>query len=275
MSYKETIDYLYQQGIEVPEIVIVLGSGLSTFAELIEDKLIIPYSSIPGFVDSTVQGHEGNLIFGKISGANVVCQQGRFHYYEGWSMEQIIYPIRVFAKLGAKYYFATNAAGSLNSSMIPGQLVLLKDHINFMGANPLRGENKSEFGVRFPSMHNAYDSKLRSIALEVANSHDIDLKEGVYIAVSGPSFETKAECKMLADWGADVVGMSTVPEVIASVHSGLRVLCCSVVTNMTNIFHSEAHSHEDVQKAAELAKDNLQKLISQVIYRLNNVKKGI
>ncbi len=269
MNYKEAVEYIKSRCKQTPEVAIVLGSGLSSFADTIQNKVVIPYSEIPGFVQSTVEGHAGNLIFGTIGEKFIVCQQGRFHFYEGWTMEEITFPVRVFSLLGVKYYFATNAAGSLNEALQPGQLMILNDHINFMGVNPLRGDNKSEFGVRFPSMHEAYDNGLRELAKVVAKENKIDLAEGIYVAVSGPSFETRAECRMLAGWGADVVGMSTVPGVITAVHCGLKVFTCSVVTNMTNIFHSEAHTHEDVQKAAELAKDNLQTIISQIIERLD------
>ncbi|MBN2829850.1 MAG: purine-nucleoside phosphorylase [Candidatus Cloacimonetes bacterium] len=268
MDFNIAVQYLKQRCGAIPETAIVLGSGLSTLADLIEDKIIIPYKDIPGFVQSTVEGHSGNLIFGNLSGKRVVCQQGRFHYYEGWSLEQITFPVRVFALLGVKNYIATNAAGSLNETMTPGQIVLIKDHINHLGVNPLRGVNLSEFGVRFPSLHDAYSYQLRELALKTAQENAISLKEGVYIAVSGPSFETKAECKMFASWGADVVGMSTVPGVIVAVHCGLKVLAFSVVTNMTNIFHSLEHTHEDVQKAAELAKDNLELIISQILKKI-------
>jgi purine-nucleoside phosphorylase len=183
-------------------------------------------------------------------------------------MDEVTLPVRVFALLGVKNFIATNAAGSLNAELQPGDIVLIKDHINFLGANPLRGANLTEFGVRFPSLHDAYNAELRALAKGTAGEHAIKIQEGVYIAVSGPSFETKAECKMFASWGADVVGMSTVPGVIVAIHSGMKVLAFSVVTNMTNIFHSQAHTHEDVQKAAEMAKENLQLLISQILKKI-------
>ncbi|MDP8233024.1 MAG: purine-nucleoside phosphorylase [Candidatus Zophobacter franzmannii] len=265
MNYKEAVQYLKERCGAQPEFAIVLGSGLSSLADLIEDKIVIPYDEIPGFVQSTVKGHKGNLIFGNLSGRRVVCQQGRFHYYEGWTLEEVTFPVRVFAKLGVKYYLATNAAGSLNVKLQPGQIVLLEDHINFIGENPLHGPNKEEFGIRFPSLHEAYDIQLREIVKKSAIANDIPIEEGVYVAVAGPSFETKAECRMFATLGADVVGMSTVPGVIVAIHSGLKVIAMSVVTNMSNIFHSNAHTHEDVQKAAELAKENLEKLISQIL----------
>ncbi|HOE91888.1 MAG TPA: purine-nucleoside phosphorylase [Candidatus Cloacimonadota bacterium] len=264
----ETISFLKHKISINPLVGIILGTGLNDLATEVENKIEILYEDIPGFVRSTAPSHQGKLIAGTISGMPILMLQGRFHFYEGYTMEQVTYPIRVFKKLGIKYLFVTNAAGSLNPTMRPGNLVLLNDHINMMGTNPLIGKNLDEYGERFPSMNEPYDNELQSIACSFAETQNIDMQQGVYCAVTGPSLETKAECKLFASLGADLVGMSTVPEVIVAVHSGLKVLAISVVTNLSNIFHDQAHSQEEIRDNAKIASNNLINIIKHIINEL-------
>ena len=257
---------------------IVLGSGLGAFADDLQDAVRIPYEQIPGFARSTVEGHAGQLVLGKIDGADVAVQQGRFHYYEGYDMQQVMLPVRAFGLLGIKNIFLTNAAGSLNSDMLPGSLMLIADHLNCLGVNPLRGPNDSRFGPRFPDMTEVYAREFRAIALEEATaiSHErfekgadekpIDfLNAGVYCALSGPTYETPAEIHMYRQLGADAVGMSTVPEAIAAKHMGLRVLGISCITNLAAGMSSEPINHEEVMetgaKVAEVFKELLRRII--------------
>jgi len=231
-----------------PETAVILGTGLNSLAEIIENPVNINYKEIPGFPVSTAPMHEGKLIAGNIQNKNVIFMQGRLHFYEGYSMPEVIFPIRVLKALGVKKLILTNASGSLNKELLPGDLVLIEDHINLMGTNPLIGENFEELGSRFPSMNDPYDKQMRNAALSISKENSFDLKSGVYVAVSGPSMETKAECLMMAKMGADLVGMSTVPEVIVGIHSGMKILAVSAVTNLSNIFHSEPHTQEEINK---------------------------
>lgn len=247
------------------EVGIILGTGLSNFADYVSDKTVIPYDEIPGFVKSTAPSHKGNLIAGNLNGKKVIVLQGRFHYYEGYTLQQVVFPTRVLKALGAHTLIVTNAAGSLREEFKPSSIIMLKDHINFMGNNPLVGPNDEAIGERFISMHDtyceAYRTKLKLISLD----HKIKVSEGVYIGVTGPSFETKSECNFFANIGADVVGMSTVPEVIAAIHCGLKVLAFSIVTNYTNLVSKKEHSQEEIRRNADLAKTNLEKLISEFV----------
>lgn len=265
---KETVEFLRERIPFTPKAAIILGTGLNSLAEAVTEPIVIPYGEIPGFAVSTAPSHAGKLIAGKISGMPVMVMQGRLHYYEGFKMEQVVYPVRVFAKLGIEHLFVTNAAGSLNKDFGPGQIVMLRDHINLMGTNPLIGSNDVSLGERFPSMHAPYDAALRRKAREIAAILGVSLAEGVYLAVTGPSLETKAECKMIQLLGADLVGMSTVPEVITAVHAGLKVLAFSVVTNYGNIFHDLPHSQEEIRENALLARDNLQEIIINILPKL-------
>lgn len=244
---------------------VILGTGLNNFADCLENKIYIPYEKIPGFVSSTAPSHKGQLVAGTLKNIKIVILQGRFHFYEGYSMEQIIFPTRVFKALGIENLIVTNASGSLNIDMKPGDIVMLKDHINFMGTNPLIGKNNEELGPRFVSMHDTYCREYREKINQYARKRDIKIQEGVYIAVSGPSFETISECKFFATIGADVVGMSTVPEVIAAIHCGIKVLAFSVVTNYSNIFHSNIHSQDEIRENADKASKNLELLVSDFI----------
>jgi purine-nucleoside phosphorylase len=251
-----------------PEVGIILGTGLNDLVDFVADPVVIPYKEIPGFVSTTAPSHAGNLVLGKLGKTKVAVMQGRFHFYEGHPMEKVILTVRTFQILGVKTMIVTNAAGSLNEEFQPGSLVLLEDHINFMGTNPLIGTNDPELGERFPSMNEPYDHELRVKAFEIAKQLGFNLYSGIYLAVSGPSMETRAECKAFAQWGADLVGMSTVPEVITARQAGIRVLAISVATNMSNIFHSEAHSQEEINLYAGKAKKNLQSLIMKILQEI-------
>ncbi len=251
-----------------PEVGIILGTGLNDLVDFVSDPLVIPYRDIPGFTKTTAPSHAGNLVIGNLGKTKVAVMQGRFHFYEGHPMEKVIITVRAFQLMGVKTMIVTNAAGSLNEEFQPGSLVLLEDHINFMGTNPLIGTNDPELGERFPSLNEPYDHELRVKAFEIAKKQGFNLFSGIYLAVSGPSMETRAECKAFALLGADLVGMSTVPEVITARQAGIRVLAISVATNMSNIFHSEPHSQEEINLYAGKAKKNLQSLIMQILQEI-------
>lgn len=261
---------------------IVLGSGLGAFAEDLVDAVKIPYEQIPGFARSTVEGHAGQLVIGQLGDAVVAVQQGRFHYYEGYDMEQVMFPVRTFGLLGIKNLILTNAAGSLNSDMVPGSLMLINDHLNCMGVNPLRGPNDERFGQRFPDMSEVYDREFRQIANEMANaiSHErfekgLDEKQvdfmhsGVYCALSGPTYETPAEIHMYRQIGADAVGMSTVPEAIAARHQGMRVLGISCITNLAAGMSSETINHEEVMETGARVAEVFKELLRRILARIN------
>lgn len=269
MMINQAVDYIESKIDFTPKIAIILGTGLNNLANIVENPYEMEYHEIPGFVESTAPSHSGKLIFGQINDVDVVLMKGRFHFYEGYSMEEVTFPVRIFAKLGAEYLFVTNASGSLREKMGPGSIVLLHDHINFMGTNPLIGRNKEDFGERFPSMHAPFDEPAREIVKKIASAENIHIFEGIYAAVTGPSLETRAECKMLQMVGADLVGMSTVPEVIVAVHSGLKVLGISVVTNHSNLFHDKPHSQEEIRENADKARKNLEKLIINTIQKIS------
>ena len=262
---KTAAHYLSKQIGFKPEIGLVLGTGLNSIAEMLEDPIKISYQDIPGWKASTAPSHQGLLLAGKLSNKNIIILQGRLHFYEGYSMQEITFPIRVLKELGIDKLIVTNAAGSLNEKMVPGNIVMLNDHINWMGNNPLIGENNDELGSRFPSMHQPYDTKYIATAHKIAKLNNFTLQDGVYLALSGPSLETKAECKMLAKMGADLVGMSTVPEVIVAVHSNIKVIGISIVTNLSNIFHSKPHTQEEIRANAAKAKSDLEILIIELL----------
>lgn len=250
------------------EIGLILGSGLAPIADRLENKVVIPYSEIPHFKESTAPGHEGRFIFGDLGGVPILCMQGRLHYYEGYSMQELTYPIRVMAKLGIKNLIITNACGGLDPNGKPGDLMLITDHINYMGDNPLIGANEDDFGPRFPDMTRVYDRDLRYLALRVAADLDIPLSQGVYIGYGGPSFETPAEIRWMQTWGAHAVGMSTVPEAIVAVHSGIRVLGLSCITNLAAGILDEPLSSEEVIVAAGEASAKFVRLLSEIISRM-------
>ena len=261
---------------------IVLGSGLGAFADELENAVKIPYEQIRGFARSTVEGHAGQLVLGEIGGQAVAVQQGRFHYYEGYEMEQVMMPVRTFGLLGIKNLILTNAAGSLNSDMIPGSLMLITDHLNCMGVNPLRGPNDSRFGPRFPDMSDIYDREFQDIASEEAKSisrerfekgldkEKVDfMHRGIYCGLSGPTYETPAEIRMLREYGADAVGMSTVPEAIAARHQGTRVLGISCITNLAAGMSDEPINHEEVMETGARVAEVFKELLRRIVGRIN------
>ncbi|WP_252313303.1 purine-nucleoside phosphorylase [Sinobaca sp. H24] len=248
-----------------PEIGLILGSGLGILADEIEEAVVIPYEKIPGFPVSTVEGHAGELVIGKLEGVAVAAMKGRFHYYEGYSMQEVTFPVRVMHSLGIKALFVTNAAGGINESFKAGNLMRIKDHINQMGANPLIGKNEESFGTRFPDMSNAYSEKLAHIANKAAKELEIDLQEGVYAANTGPCYETPAEIKMLRILGADAVGMSTVPEVIAAAHSSIQVLGISCISNMAAGILDQPLSHDEVMETTTAVRAEFLSLMKNIV----------
>lgn len=264
----ETVAFLQSQTNFQPEYLLILGTGLGQLAEEIDQVLAIDYNEIPHFPLSTVESHQGRLIYGYLGGKPVVAMQGRFHYYEGYTMQQIVYPVRVAKALGAQTLIVSNACGGLNPNFRRGDIMLIRDHINFLGDNPLIGPNDDELGPRFPDMSEPYTERLRDTAETVALELGIKMHEGVYLAVPGPMLETKAEYRYMRQLGADVVGMSTVPEVIAAVHMGLDVLGISVITDECFPDALEPVSLEDVVKAAGMAEPKMTQIIIGVLERL-------
>jgi len=264
----KTVSYLKNKVKIKPEIGIVLGSGLGELANLVEDPLIIPYKDIPEFPVSTVKGHKGNLIFGNINGKNVAMMQGRFHLYEGYPVNKVVFGVRVLGLLGIKTLIVSNAAGGINENLQPGDLMVIKDHINFVGENPAGGEEIEELGPRFFDMTCAYDEKLRSIAREVFEELGVSFKEGVYAFFKGPSYETPAEIRMLKILGADAVGMSTVPEVIAARQMGIRVFGISLITNMAAGISKAPLSHEEVLDVSKKAGEKFVNIILGVVEKI-------
>ena len=251
-----------------PKIALVLGSGLGAFADELESAARIPYERIPHFPRSTAVGHAGRLVIGRVENVAVAAMQGRVHFYEGYSLKDIIFPTRVFARLGIRAAILTNAAGGINLNFTQGALVVVRDHINLQGSNPLIGPNDERFGQRFPDMTHAYDKNYRTTALEEARRLGIEVSEGVYAALPGPSYETPAEIRYLRTIGADVVGMSTVPEVIAARHMGMRVLGISCVTNMAAGILDKPLDHREVLATGERVKDNFIALLRAVLPRI-------
>ena len=264
----EAVEFLRAKIEETPRIAVVLGSGLGGISEAVENKKTIPYSDISGFPVSTAPGHKGELIFGKLHGKPVVLMNGRFHYYEGYSMKEVTFPIRVFQLLGVEILIVTNAAGGLNPDFEVGVPMIITDHINLMGDNPLIGPNVDEWGPRFPDMSEAYDKDLVKLALDVAKELGIKVFQGIYVGLSGPNFETAAEYRMLRKLGADAVGMSTVPEVIVAKHGGLKVLGLSAITDMGDPDNLQPLTAEEVLENAERAGRAMAKIISEVVRRL-------
>ncbi|MEK7309847.1 MAG: purine-nucleoside phosphorylase [Planctomycetota bacterium] len=251
-----------------PEVGIILGTGLGNFADEITDKIVVPYADIPGFPISTVMTHKGELVFGNIHGKPVMAMAGRFHYYEGYSLQQTTFPVRVMKALGVKTLIISAAVGSVNADCPCGMVVLVKDHINLLGANPLIGPNDEQLGPRFPDMFNAYDKVLLEIASQVAEENEIKTYRAVYAAMTGPSLETPAEYRMIRIIGADVVGMSTVPEVIVAAHSGLRVLALAVVTDLATPEAIKPVDIEEIIHIANGAEPHLSALIKGVIKQI-------
>lgn len=269
-NIKQTADYITMQlNRQVPKYAIILGTGLGDLANEITDKEEIPYNQIPNFPVSTVEGHSGKLIVGKLGEKQVIAMQGRFHYYEGYTMKEVTFPIRVFQALGIEYLFVSNASGGLNGSFDIGDIMLIDDHINMFHEHPLRGKNLNELGTRFPDMSNAYDKDLRLLAMQIAKKHDIKLQHGVYVGTSGPTFETPAEYNMFKILGGDAVGMSTVPEVIVANHAKIKVLAFSIITDLGVIGKIVEVTHAEVQEAAKIAQPKMTFIIREVIKHLN------
>lgn len=258
-------DYLLQHGITAPEIGVVLGTGLHQILKYVESRKTIAYSDIPGFPLSTVEFHEGNLIYGTVGNKRVLIMQGRFHAYEGYSMQQIVFPIRVMKVLGIRMLMLSNAAGGVNLSLKKGELVMIVDHINLLYGNPLSGKNPDDLGSRFPDMSEPYDVKLKELLVRKAKDLNIDLKKGVYAAVHGPNLETKAEYRYLKIIGADMVGMSTVPEVIAAVHMNLPCIAVSVITDECDPDNLQPVNISEIIEVAGKADGRLSQLFVEVI----------
>lgn len=268
-NYQQAVAVIRQRTSLRPDIGLVLGSGLGTLADTLTDRAVIPYEDIPGWPRATVSGHRGNLVIGEIEGQIVAAQQGRAHYYEGYTMQQVTFPIRVMHALGIRTVILTNAAGGVHPSYQVGDLMLIEDHINLpgmVGANPLMGPNDDQVGERFVGLAQAYDRKLRQRALKVAQENEIPLHSGVYCAVSGPSFETPAEIRMIRALGGDAVGMSTVHEVLVARHAGMRVMACSGVTNraIDAVDTDLETNHEEVLEASKV-----------IVPRLTAILKGV
>lgn len=253
---------------EIPEIAIILGTGLGDLINYIKDSEAIDYKEIPHFPVSTVEGHSGRLIFGNLGGKRVMAMQGRFHYYEGYDMKQVTFPVRVMQNLKVKKLFVSNAAGGMNKEFKVGDIMVITDHINLFPENPLRGKNYEELGTRFPAMTEAYSHKMISLADDIASEKGLRLMHGVYVGTPGPTFETPAEYEYFRIIGGDAVGMSTVPEVIVANHAGIEVFGVSVITDLGGKDIKEVPTHEEVQKAALKAQPNMTLLITEMLASL-------
>lgn len=251
-----------------PRVALVLGSGLGGFADEFEDPVGIPYAEIPGFATSTAEGHAGRLVIGKVADVPVIAMQGRVHYYEGYTLEEVTFPIRVFKLLGITRLILTNAAGGIDIELNQGALMVISDHLNLMGVNPLRGPNDERFGPRFPDLSEAYSRKLQEDAVDQAHRMGVDIRRGVYAALSGPSYETPAEIHMLRALGADAVGMSTVPETIVARQMGIEVLGISCITNMAAGISDEPINHAEVMETGQRVRATFTKLLRGVISKM-------
>ncbi|HXD30257.1 MAG TPA: purine-nucleoside phosphorylase [Pyrinomonadaceae bacterium] len=252
-----------------PRIALVLGSGLGDFGDELKDATGIPYAEIPGFPTSTVAGHAGRLVIGTVEDVPVVAMQGRVHFYEGYSLEQVTFPVRVFKLLGINTLLLTNAAGGIDVQLSQGALMLINDHLNLMGTSPLRGTNDDRFGPRFPDMTEVYSRELQEVAVEEARALGVELRRGVYAALAGPSYETPAEIHMLRGFGADAVGMSTVPEAIVARHMGMAVLGISCITNMAAGLGNEKINHQEVMETGKQVRDVFARLLRRLVVRVN------
>lgn len=261
---QETAAYLKSKMHTQPETAIILGTGLGSLAGEITEKYEIPYEEIPNFPVSTVEGHSGKLIFGKLGNKDIMAMQGRFHYYEGYSMKEVTFPVRVMRELGIKTLFVSNASGGTNPDFEIGDLMIITDHINFFPEHPLRGKN-IDYGPRFPDMSEAYNRDLIARAKEIASCKNITVREGVYLGTQGPTYETPAEYRMFARWGADAVGMSTVPEVIVANHCGMKVFGISVITDLGVEGKIVEVTHEEVQQAADAAQPRMTVIMKELI----------
>lgn len=264
---QQTADFLRTKVADMPKIAVILGTGLGSLADMIEDKIVIPYSEIPNFPVSTVEGHSGNFIFGNLAGKRVMAMQGRFHYYEGYDMKTVTFPVRVMRALGVETLIVSNAAGGMNKEFQVGDVMIITDHINLFPENPLRGKNYKELGDRFPAMTEAYSHRLVKLADEIGAEKGIRLMQGVYVGTTGPTFETPAEYEYFRVIGGDAVGMSTVPEVIVARHTGIEVFGVSVITDLGVEGIVEEVSHEEVQKAAQAAQPKMMEIMTELVNR--------
>ena len=262
----DTVSFLKEKMKQAPSVVIILGTGLGGLVDSIEVDTLLPYEKVPNFPRSTVEGHRGNLILGKLNGKDVAVLQGRFHYYEGYSTRELTFPLRVLSLLGAETLIVTNAAGGLDAGFNPGTIMAIRDHLNFIGENPLRGENVDAWGPRFPDLSKPYDTELLDITMQCAEKlHMTNVTTGVYVAIPGPSLETPAETRFLRNAGADAVGMSSVPEVIVAKHAGMKVLGLSAVANVNDPDNFVPILLDDIIKAAQEIEPGLQELIKEVL----------
>ena len=279
MSAKQSPTTLYERATEAAQMIrsragvdcpvaIVLGSGLGGFAEDLTDAVNIPYQEIPGFARSTVEGHAGRLVIGKIGEVSIAAMQGRFHFYEGYSLEQVTFPTRVLKLLGVNTLVLTNAAGTLNIEFTPGSLMLISDHLNLLGDNPLRGENDPRFGPRFPDLTSVYAPELQSVVIDEARAMGLNVRRGIYAGLAGPSYETPAEIHMLRSLGADAVGMSTVPEAIVARHMSMRVVGISCITNLAAGVSDALVDHSQVMATGERVRAQFSELLRRVLPRL-------
>ncbi len=265
---KETAEYIRGRvSTPIPTTVIILGTGLGALVDSIADKQYIPYNEIPNFPVSTVEGHSGNLIFGRLGDRPVMAMQGRFHFYEGYDMKTVTFPIRVMHELGIKTLFVSNAAGGMNPEFEIGDIMIITDHINLFPEHPLRGKNYEEWGPRFPDMSEAYSQRLIAHAIDIAKEKGIRVMHGVYVGTQGPTFETPAEYRYFHIIGGDAVGMSTVPEVIVARHMGIEVFGVSVITDLGVEGIVEKVSHEEVQKAAQAAQPKMMEIMTELVNR--------
>ncbi|WP_372794137.1 purine-nucleoside phosphorylase [Lutibacter sp.] len=262
---QDTVKFLQEKGITKPDYGIILGTGLGNLVEKIEIEITIPYEEIPNFPVSTVAGHSGELIFGIIGTKKVIAMRGRFHYYEGWTMEQTVFPVRVMKYLGVENLIVSNASGGVNPAFKVGDIMLITDHINFIPEHPLRGKNEERFGPRFVDMHEPYSLKMISKMEQIAKNMNVPIQKGVYLALQGPTFETPAEYRMVKLVGADAVGMSTVPEVIVAKHMGMTCFGISIITDLGVEGIVSEVSHEEVQKVAKIAEKIVGKLVEEFV----------
>lgn len=262
---QETVAFLQSKGISKPEFGIILGTGLGSLVDNIQVELKFPYDQIINFPVSTVEGHSGELIYGSLGGKKVLAMKGRFHYYEGWDIQQVTFPVRVMKYLGVDNLIVSNASGGVNPAFKVGDVMIITDHINFMPDHPLRGQNDKRFGPRFVDMHEPYSMKMIAKMEAIANENNIKVQKGIYLALQGPTFETPAEYMMVKAVGADCVGMSTVPEVIVAKHMGMTCFGISVITDMGGEGHVVAVSHEEVQEVAKKAEKIVAKLVKQFV----------
>ena len=262
---QESANFIESKSEVKPSIGLILGSGLGVLADEIQNPVKIKYNEIPNFPVSTVEGHEGCLVLGELEGKMVVAMQGRFHYYEGYTQQEITFPVRVMKLLGVSKLVVTNACGAVNTDFNPGDLMVITDHINLSGANPLIGRNLDEFGPRFPDMSEAYNKDLRNKVLEAGKDLGLNLKQGVYVMLSGPTYETPAEIRMVGILGGDTVGMSTVPEVIIANHSGIKTVGISCITNMAAGILDQPLSHDEVMETSTKVKNDFINLMNRIV----------